>query len=165
MTATPRLSLPTITPGQAQKELFHNEALQQLDVIVAAAVEGVPQSSPPGSPAIGACYIVATSPSGAWSGHAQQLAAYTSGGWRFVAARDGLTAYVRSTGAVAVCHDGGWEIGNLKGSQVTVGGQKVLGARSAAIGAPTGGATVDAEARTAIGQILTAMRGHGLIET
>lgn len=133
-------------------------------MVVAAAVEGLPLASPPASPAIGSCYIVASSPSGAWSGHAQQLAAYTSGGWRFTAARDGLNAYVRSSGSTAVYHDGAWEIGTLKGSQVTVGGQKVLGSRSAQITAPTGGATVDAEARAAIGQILTAMRTHGLIE-
>ncbi len=42
MSATPRLSLPFIVPGQAQKELFHNEALQLLDVLVAGAVEGLP---------------------------------------------------------------------------------------------------------------------------
>ena len=132
---------------------------------MAAAVEGPPLASPPASPAIGSCYIVASSPTGAWSGHAQQLAAYTSGGWRFAAAGDGLNAYVRSNGSTAVYHDGAWEIGTLKGSQVTVGGQKVVGSRSAAIPSPTGGATVDAEARAALGQILTAMRSHGLIET
>lgn len=133
-------------------------------MVVAAAVEGLPLASPPAAPAIGSCYIVAGSPSGAWSGHAQQLAAYTSGGWRFVAPRDGLNAYVRSSGGTAVYHDGAWEIGSLKGSQVMVDGQKVLGPRGPSIAAPAGGATADAEARAAIGQILTAMRTHGLIE-
>ena len=38
MEFTPRLSLPTLIPGQAQKELFHNEALQVLDFLVAGAV-------------------------------------------------------------------------------------------------------------------------------
>jgi hypothetical protein len=133
-------------------------------VVVAAAVEGLPLASPPAAPAIGSCYIVAGGPSGAWAGHAKQLAAYTSGGWRFVAPPDGLNAYVRSSGGTTVYHDGAWEIGSLKGSQVLVDGQKVLGPRSASIAAPAGGATTDAEARAAIGQILAAMRTHGLIE-
>jgi hypothetical protein len=64
----------------------------------------------------------------------------------------------------AVYHGGSWEVGTLKGSQLVVDGLKVVGARGAAIGAPTAGSTVDAEARTAIGQILSAMRQHGLIE-
>lgn len=46
-----------------------------------------------------------------------------------------------------------------------VAGTKVVGSQQAAIAAPTGGATTDAEARTAIGSILTALRSHGLIAT
>jgi hypothetical protein len=40
---------------------------------------------------------------------------------------------------------------------------QVLTSQQAAIAAPTGGATVDTQARTAIGSILTAMETHGLI--
>jgi hypothetical protein len=46
-----------------------------------------------------------------------------------------------------------------------VGNNKVIGAQQSAISAPSGGGTQDAEARTAIGSILTAMRTHGLIAT
>lgn len=42
---------------------------------------------------------------------------------------------------------------------------QVVGGQEAAILDPTGGATVDAEARTAISLILTAMRNHGLISS
>ena len=164
MSATPRLLLPFIVPGQAQKELFHNEALQVLDVLVAAAVEGLPQAAPPASPAVGSCYIVAASPTGVWAGHAHQLAAYTSGGWRFVAPRDGMSAYVAVNGSLALYHGGAWEIGSLKGSQLMVDGVKVVGSQGPAIAAPAGGTTADIEARAAIGQILAAMRQHGLIE-
>ena len=82
--------------------MFHNEALQVLDAVVSAAVEGLPIATPPVSPAIGSCYIVGASPSGAWSGQAHKLAAFTSGGWRFVAPFDGLGAVVRSSGSTAV---------------------------------------------------------------
>jgi hypothetical protein len=143
--------------------LFHNEALQILDVLVAAAVVGLPLATPPASPAIGNWYIVAASPTGAWAGHAQQLAAYTSGGWRFIAPCEGMTALVRSSGSNAAYRAGTWEIGTLRGSELTLDGLKVVGARGVAIAAPTGGVTADAEARTAIGEILAAMRAHGLI--
>ena len=58
MSSTPRLESPLLSPGQAQKEFFHNEALQTLDTLVAAAVEEPPRASPPASPALGVCYII-----------------------------------------------------------------------------------------------------------
>lgn len=39
----------------------------------------------------------------------------------------------------------------------------LIGTRQAAITNPTGGATVDAEARTAITAVITALEAHGLI--
>jgi len=48
---------------------------------------------------------------------------------------------------------------------VQIGANVVLGPQQTAIADPSGGSTVDAEARTAIGSILTAMRTHGLIAT
>ena len=145
--------------------MFHNEALQLLDVLVAAAVEGLPLAAAPGSPIAGNCYIVGASPTGAWAGKAQQLAAYTSGGWRFIAPRDGLNVYVKSIGATAAYRSGAWVVGDLSGSWVSIDGVKVIGAQAAAIAGPSGGAAVDAEARAAVGLILAAMRGHGLIAT
>ena len=164
MSATPRFALPFISPGQAQKEIFHNEALQVLDVVVAAAVETPPLTAPPPMPSVGNCYIVAANPTGEWSSHGHQVAAYTSGGWRFVVPRDGLTAYVKSLGVTAAFRQGAWIIGTLSGSQVTLAGLKVVGARRPAIAAPAAGSTVDVEARSALDEILSALREHGLIE-
>jgi hypothetical protein len=42
---------------------------------------------------------------------------------------------------------------------------QVVGSRLAAIPGPSSGATVDAEGRAAINQILAALRQHGLIES
>lgn len=139
-------------------------ALQVLDVLVAAAVEGPPLAAPPATPVIGKCYIVGTSPSGAWAGHSADLAAYTSGGWRFVAPREGMGVHVASANSTAVYVGGAWVIGSLSGSELVVDGLKVVGVRGAAIADPAGGTTVDAEARAAVAQILAAMRQHGLIE-
>ena len=51
----------------------------------------------------------------------------------------------------------------MRGDAILVAGTKVVGAQSAAIAPPVGGTVVDAQARAAIGSILAAMRGHGLI--
>ncbi|MEO7240635.1 MAG: DUF2793 domain-containing protein [Sphingomicrobium sp.] len=150
--------------GQSQKELFHNEALQLLDVIVAAAVEGAPLSAPPFSPAVGSCYLIGPSPTGFWIGRQNQLAVYTSGGWRFVTPPEGMTALVKSSSLTATFRAGAWEIGTVTGAKFVVGGQQVVGSRAAAIASPAGGATVDSQSRSVIGLILAAMRQHGLIE-
>ena len=143
--------------------MFHNEALQALDVVVSAAIEGLPLATPPVSPVVGGCYLVGASPTGAWAGQANKLAAFTSGGWRFVAPFDGLGAFIRTSGSTAVYRNGVWEIGKLRGSEVLVDGAKVVGPQQAAIPAPAGGSTVDVEARSATAAILAALRSHGLI--
>ena len=83
----------------------------------------------------------------------------------FARSRPGMAAYVVSASLWTVYRDGAWETGTLRGQGLFVGGQQVVGARAAAIGAPSGGATVDSEARASIGQILSALRAHGLIAT
>lgn len=165
MSATARFAIPLLAAGQAQKEIYHNEAVQILETLVCPAVEEGPRASPPFSPPVGACYIVATSPTGAWAGKALNLAAYTAGGWRFVAPLEGVTTYVRSSSVWATFRSGAWELGVLRGSNVTISGQQVVGGRAAAIPGPSGGSVIDVEARFAVGQILTALRLHGLIET
>lgn len=165
MSITPRFALPFIEPGQAQKELFHNEALLILDVLSGAAVEELPRTAPPASPVAGSCYIVAASPTGDWAGQAGKVAAYTSGGWRFIAPVEGLRFHVRSSAVDACYRAGAWEVGQLRGDRLVIGGQQVVSSRGAAIAAPAGGLTADAEARTAISQILAALRLHGLIAT
>ena len=52
----------------------------------------------------------------------------------------------------------------LSGSALLLDGVQVVGARGPAIASPTGGTTVDSEARSALGQLLDALREHGLIE-
>jgi len=165
MSGTPRLGLALLSAGQAQKEFFHNEALQTLDILVAAAVEELPRAAPPASPALGAAYIVDSAPTGAWTGKAQNLAAYTTGGWRFIPPMDGVYVFVKSQQLWGGYRAGAWEIGKVRGSNLVLGGVQVVGSQAAAIPNPSGGITADSEARTAVGQILAALRQHGLIAT
>ncbi|MGN6058016.1 MAG: DUF2793 domain-containing protein [Sphingomicrobium sp.] len=164
MSGTPRLGLPFLSAGQAQKEIFHNEALQTLDLLIAGAVEEAARADPPASPAPGDCYIVGANPTGEWAGKQDCLAGFTTSGWRLIPPRDGMTVFVRSIAVWAVYRAGGWELGPVRGSGLLIGGQQVVGGRASAIPSAAGGSTIDTEARAAIDQILTAMRQHGLIE-
>ena len=165
MAATPRLSLPFLSVGQAQKEFAHNESLQTLDVLVAGSVEEGPRAIPPTSPAVGCCYLVADAATGAWAGKSQCVAAWTSGGWRFISPIEGMRVYDRTSGTFALFRNGVWESGIVRGASLVIGGEQVVGQRSAAIESPAGGTAIDAEARSTINAILAALRQHGLVES
>jgi hypothetical protein len=163
--STARHALPLIAPGQAQKEVSHNEALAALDLLVQPAVSGVGVNVPPDAPVEGECWIVGPTPSGAWSGHTHALAGWTAGGWRFAAPREGMAVWIGGTAGCARYTEGAWVTGTLHGERVMLNGVPVVGAQRPAIASPTGGATVDAEARAALGAVLAALRTHGLIAT
>jgi hypothetical protein len=76
---TPNLGLPYIMAAQSQKHVTHNEAIRAIDAIVQLSVLDRNLNAPPDSPAEGARYIVGSSPTGAWSGHARAVAAYQDG--------------------------------------------------------------------------------------
>jgi len=163
MTQSARLGLAFLQAAQLQKEGTVNEGFAALDIAVSAAVDGYLLNTPPGSPAVGNCYIVGAAPTGDWAGHALALAGYTAGGWRFIAAFAGLSVLDKATGEVATFASGAWEKGHVRAAKMSVAGNQVVGARLAAVADPTGGPTVDAEARTAIAAILARLRTHGLI--
>lgn len=163
MDSSDRLLLPFLSPGQAQKETYHNEALQILDTLVAAAVEGPPQNDPPSNPVEGTCFIIGAAPSADWSANAGAVAAYSSAGWRFVAPVEGMVVWVKSTAVFATYAAGAWEVGQVRGSELLIDGVQVVGAQAAAIPDPTGGTTIDTEARATVAWILSVLRQHGLI--
>ena len=164
MTDTPtvRLALPLLQPGQAQKEMSHNEALARLDFAVQASVAAAGTDTPPDDPGEGACWIVGDAPSGAWTGQAKTIASWTASGWRFLAPAEGMRAWDADTHGFALFSGGAWQIGRSYG-RLFVDGIQVVGPQAAAIGDPAGGSTTDAEARTAIVSILAALRDHGII--
>lgn len=165
MSGTPRFSLPFLSAGQAQKETTHNEALQMLDFAVAAAVLEPPRNDPPVEPEVGACFIVGTSPTGAWAGWTDAIAGYSAGGWRRIAPVQGMRVWVESTDQWAVYRATGWEFGKVRGAQILIDGEQVVGARVSPIASPVGGSTIDFEGRATIAAILAALRQHGLIAT
>ena len=102
---SPNLKLPYILAAQAQKHVTHNEAIRMLDALVQLAVMDKDLATPPGSPADGARYIVAASPTGAWSGQAGRIAAFQDGAWEFLVPREGWLAWVSDENLV-YAHDG-----------------------------------------------------------
>jgi hypothetical protein len=160
---TERLGLMLIHPGQAQKEMTHNEALTALDLLTQACVVATGLNTPPSDPEPGQCWIVGTAPGGDWAGQRDAIAAWTAAGWRFAAARDGMRAWVVESEGWALFRDAAWRIGEAHGHLI-VEGEQVVGPRAPAIEAPAGGAVVDAEARLAIAEILLMLEEHGLIE-
>lgn len=120
--ATPRLGLPYLAAGQAQKELTHNEALVLADAMVCASVVGVAVDAPPASPAPGQCWIVGAAPTKEWAGQAGALAVWTSGGWRFVPPCDGFVAWVPGERLWVVRDGGSWRKGELRGERLIIGG-------------------------------------------
>ncbi len=160
---TPRLGMPMLAAGQAGKEITHNEALARLDMLVQPAVIAMGTNIPPAGPAIGQCWIVGDAPTGAWSGHAQALAGWTDGGWRFAMPVEGFAAWCISSFKPISYHNGLWQEGDVIAGRLMIGGHGVVGPRMPAIGDPTGGGTMDDACRTAVVAMLGAMRQHGLI--
>ncbi|MBW8785985.1 MAG: DUF2793 domain-containing protein [Novosphingobium sp.] len=141
---SPRFALPMLFAAQAQKEVFVNEGFALIDALMHAAFEGE-SNMPPSSPADGQCWLTGTAPTGEWAGQSGKLACRSAGNWLFVTPRDGMRLLDRSTGQEHR-YSGGW-------------------LAPAAPAAPSGGATIDSEARSAIGAIVAALREAGIFPT
>jgi hypothetical protein len=89
--------------------------LRLIDVLVQPATISKTLSSPPGSPANGARYIVGASPTGAWAGKANNIAVWTtdnpaapSGEWEFYAPNSGWLVANVADSTVYVFFSGAW---------------------------------------------------------
>jgi hypothetical protein len=161
--ATKRLGLPFILPGQAQKEIYHNEALTRIDLALHGCVEGA-LTTPPLDPAEGECWIVGPGATGAWSGKDNAIAGWTAGGWRFLTPVRGMTIRSKVSGLSIGWLGSEWSSGELKATSLLIGDKKVVGERQPAVPSPSGGTTIDAEARLAIAALTAALMSHGLID-
>ena len=160
---TPRLGLPLLAGGQAQKEVTHNEALVLMDALVQPVVQAIAPPAIPATPQPGQCWIVGNGAGGAWSGHDNAIACWTEGGWRFVTSLEGMGVWCLSDGLPARRAESGWIAGQIDAAVIRVGGKQVLGTRQAAIPTATGGAVIDAELRATVIAMLAMLRTHGLI--
>ncbi|MDZ7587699.1 MAG: DUF2793 domain-containing protein [Parasphingorhabdus sp.] len=141
---TPRYKLPLLAVGQAQKELFHNEAIILLDYLAQPVVQSLAANPETLSPGDGDAWIVGASATGEFLGHDGEIALWTGGGWRFILCWQGMSVLREDLQALAVLTENGWE------SQPNIID-------------PTGGNVIDIEARTAVASILSALRAGKLI--
>lgn len=140
-TTSPRFGLPLLFPGQAQKEMFVNEAHALADALLHGAIEGE-APAPPATPADGENWLVGAPATGDWAGHEGKLACRQAGNWLFVLPRDGMRLLDRSTGQDRRFH-GTWRIP-----------EEAL--------EPIGGSVVDAQARAAVLQLIVALKVAGI---
>ena len=104
---TPRLGAPELTAGQAAPESTVNEQVRYLEQGAGHfSIKDRDLAAPPGSPADGDCYIVAASPTGAWSGQAGKIAFYMNTGWEFIAVKEGMAFWIEDENALLVATSG-----------------------------------------------------------
>lgn len=111
MNVSPHLSMPYLSPGQAQKHVTVNESLQRLDAIVQLAAVSAETPAQPASPADGDIYILPAGKTGAqWSTFADgSLAYFRDGAWEQIAPRPGWLAWILDTNRLARFAGGGWD--------------------------------------------------------
>lgn len=112
---------------------------------------------------MGACYLVGELATGAWAGQDGALACFTAGGWRVIAAAEGMSVLDLASGRLLVRRDGVWESGVARVSRIEIDGETVVRERQAALADPSGGGVIDAECRAALSGLLQRLRTHGLI--
>lgn len=141
---SPRFAMPLLHAGQAQKEVFVNEALALTDALLHCTVAGE-SAAPPAAPVDGENWLVAAGATGDWAGHDLSLACRQAGNWLFVPPRDGMRVFDLSTGQERLF------FGSWRKALLTL--------------EPLGGSTVDAEARAAIGDLISALQALGVLPT
>lgn len=141
-TTSPRLGLPLLYAGQAQKEAFVNEANARLDASVHCAIEGS-AATPPAAPVEGSSWLVAAPASGDWAGQEGNIAARQSGNWLFLLPFDGLRVFNRATQQFAH-YAGGWKMAST-------------------VPLPQNGTVIDTEARSTLANLVAALQTAGIL--
>lgn len=139
--SSPRFGLPMLFAGQAQKEFYVNEAHALIDALLHPAIEGT-LNTPPAQPHEGQSWLVGASPAGAWAGHGGALASWQGGNWLFTRPVEGMRVFNRAS-RQDVRYFAGWN-------------------EPDAPAAPSGGTTIDVEARVAIVQLISALCAAGI---
>jgi hypothetical protein len=162
---TSRLTLPLLVAGQAQKEITHNEALTRIDGLLHGVLESHSLSVPPADPNVGQLWLVGSAPTLAWAGQSGRLAHFTGGGWRFTTPTAGHILWSKSDQFFGWFDGTAWRWGDWPVASLKIGGQQVIGGAKPPIANPSGGSTVDSQARSTLSAILELLRDHGLLLT
>lgn len=162
---TDRYALTLLSAAQAHKEISHNEALLRVDGLLHPSVVAFGATTVPSAPNPGDAWIIGADAGGAWAQHSDEIALWQAGGWTFLKPQAGCIVWSRADGAHLLYDGSRWRDDAWPMRSVEIGGKRVVSAREPAISLPSNGAIVDTEARNVLGQILVALRSHGLIES
>jgi len=124
MTTTNNFGVTLLESSQAQKEITINEAFGIIDAALKGSVLDKDLATPPGSPGAGDAYIVAGSPTGAWSGKAKSIAYYDTL-WRFIAPVTGMRVWVSDEASYYAYNGTAWVASNPAGGGGGGGGGPV----------------------------------------
>ncbi len=113
-----------------------------IDALLHPAILGE-ADDPPSSPDEGECWLVGGTPGGEWIDRPGMLACFSGGGWIYALPRDGMRLLDLSNGQLMLFRDG-WT-------------------KATAPSPPTGGTTIDTEARDAIVDLIAALADSGIL--
>ncbi len=87
---TPNIGLIELS-NTAGNYLLANESFAIIDALLGKVVKDKDLNTPPGSPQNGDVYIIGTSPTGLWAGHAKKITFYssTAGAWVVITPKEG----------------------------------------------------------------------------
>ena len=105
---TPNLALPYLAAAQAQKHVTVNEALDALDGLVQLSTISTSLATPPGNPAEGNRYIVASGATGAWAGWDGSVAQFSGGAWLRLVPQVGWLVWNAASGQLLVWTGSAW---------------------------------------------------------
>ncbi len=99
------------TPGENGWDTGMDANMKLLGAVVGLSVADRDLAAAPASPAAGDRYIVAGSPTGAWAGHAGEIAVWSGSAWEFHAPQIGWICYIEDEDVLSVYKAGGWSAG------------------------------------------------------
>jgi hypothetical protein len=91
---TNQVGLDYLVENQNAAEILVNEGLDKIDALIRLSIKDRDLATPPGSPAHGDRYIVATSPTGLWAGQAGKLAVWFNTAWKFFTVKEGWELWI-----------------------------------------------------------------------
>jgi hypothetical protein len=89
----------------------HDANLLTIDRVLQLGVKDRDLATPPGAPTAGDRYIVAAAPTGAWTGHAKDIAVYTGSTWAFYTPKTGWVAFIEDEAKLSAYYSSAWSAG------------------------------------------------------
>lgn len=138
---TARFTLPLLYAGQAQKEFYLNEAHTIVDALLHMVVEDS-SGTPPATPVAGQVWLIGAGATDAWAGQDGKIAVHNGNDWIFITPLKGMQAFDKTSNHM-LFYSTQWGF-------------------AAEPASPSGGTMIDAEARAAIDELITALRSIGI---